>query len=286
MSELAIFQLGAFVLHIALGSWLVICGTILAVPAFYRGAVRALRAFQERAARKARASMPPEDAARISAAAAQRRAVTVEPPQSVLSVTGVLMVAGGIIGSLGLLDFGTIISAIFVVFCVVICWWSIRARATRGERRVASLQPHTYPSWLNPVVLAIPLLEIPVIALAGGRTTDAAIIIFSIVLGTAVAYVYAKYADRALFGEDTRAESLVDDNMRGSTALLLSFICVTGPTIYLFERSLAMGGRMELMWLGLIVLYAFLAFSGRMLKKRRRAILEIGLDSPPRDVIA
>jgi uncharacterized membrane protein len=293
VNEVTTFQFIALVLRIALGSLFAILGLIFAVPQLYRGYVRGLQSWLRHVTRQARKPMPVEALVRLHAAEEQRRSVTIEPPQAALTAIGVVMIGSGIVGALGLVDIGTLISAVFAAFCVVICWWSMRARPTQGERRVASLQPHAFPGWFKPWVLAIPLLQIPVIAVISreGRTLDGAIVILSILVGTATAYIYAKYADRALFGGDQRAESIVDDNMRGSTALVLSFAGLTGPCVYLFERYMAFAPLHTIMshavlWFDLIPLYAFLAFSGRMLKKRRQAILNLGLDKPPGDVVA
>ncbi len=231
--------------------------------------------------------MPEEAVARITAASEKRQAVTIEPPQSVLTIIGVLMIVAGLVGAFGLLEIGTLVSGMFAALAAVICWWSMRARPSSGERREAVLRPRALPGWINPLILAIPLLQIPIVAVTGsqGRTIDRAIVIGSIVIAAATAYIYGRYADRALFGADRSAESVVDDSTRGFGALVLSFLGFVGPGVYVIERSLALGPRHGL-WFEMILLYAFLVLFGLTLFKRRQAISQLTLDSPPGDVIA
>jgi hypothetical protein len=106
-------------------------------------------------------------------------------------------------------------------------------------------------------------------------------------LGTAAIYIYARYSDRALFGNDPNVESLVDDDQRGTLTVFFSFFVGFGPLVYIAERILALGassGRVA--WFEAIVIWSVGAISGRMLKKRKRAILQLGLDKPPGDVVA
>jgi len=164
VNEHRILQLAALVLRIALGAQFAFWGLIFAVPLFFRGWVRASRWLQRHASQRARTSMPEDVAARIEVAIEKRQAVTVEPPQSVVTVIGVLMIVTGIVGALGVVDIGTLISAVFAALSVVICWWSMRARASHGERPVAVLHPRKLPGWINPLILAMPLLQVPVVA--------------------------------------------------------------------------------------------------------------------------
>jgi len=232
--------------------------------------------------------MPAEAVARIEAASEKRQAVAIEPPQSVLTIIGMLMIVAGIVGALGLVEIGVLIAAVFAALCVAICWWSMPARASLGERRAAALHPRVFPGWVNPLILVIPLLQIPgVVAIGGqGKTIASAIVIASIVVAAATAYIYGKYADRALFGADPRAESLVDEGARGAMAFLLAFLGLVGPGVYVIEQSLWLGPPYRTMWFEVMLLWAFALFAIGTLWKRRRAISRLALDSPHGDVVA
>jgi hypothetical protein len=276
------------VLRIALGAQFAFWGLIFAVPLFFRGWVRASRWLQRHASQRARTSMPEDVAARIEVAIEKRQAVTVEPPQSVVTVIGVLMIVTGIVGALGVVDIGTLISAVFAALSVVICWWSMRARASHGERRVAVLHPRKLPGWINPLILAMPLLQVPVVAATGGQgaAIDSGIVIASIVVATSTAYIYGKYADRALFGADPSAESMVDDGTRGVMALGLTFLGFVGPVVYVIDRSLALSPQHGIMWFEVVAIWAFALFTVGTVWKRRQAVLRLGLDKCPGDVVA
>ncbi|MGA8839805.1 MAG: hypothetical protein WB491_04865 [Candidatus Aquilonibacter sp.] len=276
-------------LPIALGSSFAIFGVIFAVPQIYRGYTRALQGGLRRAAPHVWKPASVEGLARIEAAAQQRSEVSMRLPPVVLPALGAIMIASGIVGALGLVDIGTLICAFFALFCVLLGWYAMRTRASQGERRAALLHRRVFPAWFNPLFPAIPLLQIPLVILTSreGKAIDAAIISASILLGTAATYIYARYSDRALFGADPGTESMVDDDLRGTIAVFFSFFNALGPAVYIAMRFLALGPRSGgTIWFEAILLWAFAAISGRMLKKRKQAILQRSLDSLGRDVVA
>jgi hypothetical protein len=271
-------------LRIVLGSSLAIFGTIFAVRPLYTGYIRALRGWQQRKAHNVWKHMPPGALERIGAAVEQRNEVSTRVPPLLPPAFGTFMIVGGLAGSLGLVDVGTVVAVVLGLLSAVLIWLSMRTRASQGERRAAFLHRRVFPSWFNPLFLAVPLLQIPLIVVINSpaKTVDSAIVVASMLLGTAAIYIYARYSDRALFGNDPNVESLVDDDQRGTLTVFFSFFVGFGPLVYIAERILALGassGRVA--WFEAIVIWSVGAISGGCLKSGSEQFCNSALTSPP-----